>query len=149
MKSLEWFARYWIKPDEKIQNVFVEKQNQAYEGLTFNLRDKSYRSRRAKKTPNKKGYFVVFWEKDAQNKNQPYTFESAPDQLIVLVLDDKKQGIFLFPKKVLLEQGILMNQTSKGKMGIRVYPTWESELNTSAQRTQKWQAVYFTDYTNQ
>lgn len=149
MKSLEWFARYWIKPDEKIQNLFVEKQNQAYEGLTFNLSDESYRSRLAKKTPNKKGYFVVFWEKDAQNKNQPYTFESAPNQLIVLVLDDKKQGIFLFPKKVLLEQGILTNQTSKGKMGIRVYPTWESELNTSAQRTQKWQAVYFTDYTNQ
>lgn len=149
MKTLEWFARYWIKPDEKIQNLFVEKQNQAYEGLTFNLRDKSYRSRLAKKTPNKKGYFVVFWEKDAQNNNQPYAFESAPDQLIVLVLDDKKQGIFLFPKKVLLEQGILTNQTSKGKMGIRVYPTWESELNTSAQRTQKWQAVYFTDYTNQ
>ena len=149
MKTLEWFARYWIKPDEKIQNLFVEKQNQAYEGLTFNLSDETYRSRLAKKTPNKKGYFVVFWEKDAQNKNQPYAFESAPDQLIVLVLDDKKQGIFLFPKKVLLEQGILTNQTSKGKMGIRVYPTWESELNTSAQRTQKWQAVYFTDYTNQ
>ena len=149
MKSLSWLASYWIKSDDSIQNLLVEEQNQAYEGLTFELNDETYRSRLAKKTPNKKGYFVVFWEKNRQNNNQPYAFESAPNQLIVLVLDDKKQGIFLFPKKVLLEQGILTNQTSKGKMGIRVYPTWESELNTSAQRTQKWQAVYFTDYTNQ
>lgn len=149
MKSLSWLASYWIKSDDSIQNLLVEEQNQAYEGLTFELNDETYRSRLAKKTPNKKGYFVVFWEKNRQNNNQPYAFESAPNQLIVLILDEEKQGVFLFPKKVLLEQGILTNQTSKGKMGIRVYPTWESELNTSAQRTQKWQAVYFTDYTNQ
>ena len=148
MKSLSWLASYWIKSDDSIQNLLVEEQNQAYEGLTFELNDETYRSRLAKKTPNKKGYFVVFWEKNRQNNNQPYAFESAPNQLIVLILDEEKQGVFLFPKKVLLEQGILRDETTKGKMAIRVYPTWENELNLSAQRTQKWQEAYFTDYTN-
>lgn len=148
MKSLSWLASYWIKSDDSIQNLLVEEQNQAYEGLTFELNDETYRSRLAKKTPNKKGYFVVFWEKNRQNNNQPYAFESAPNQLIVLILDEEKQGVFLFPKKVLLEQGILRDETTKGKMAIRVYPTWENELNVSAQRTQKWQEAYFTDYTN-
>ena len=138
MKSLSWLASYWIKSDDSIQNLLVEEQNQAYEGLTFELNDET----------NKKGYFVVFWEKNRQNNNQPYAFESAPNQLIVLILDEEKQGVFLFPKKVLLEQGILRDETTKGKMAIRVYPTWENELNVSAQRTQKWQEAYFTDYTN-
>ena len=148
MKSLSWLASYWIKSDDSIQNLLVEEQNQAYEGLTFELNDETYRSRLAKKTPNKKGYFVVFWEKNRQNNNQPYAFESAPNQLIVLILDEEKQGVFLFPKKVLLEQGILRDETTKGKMAIRVYPTWENELNASARRTQKRQEAYFTDYTN-
>lgn len=45
------------------------------------------------------------------------------------------------PKK----QGILSSEISKGKMAIRVYPSWISNLNPSAAKTQKWQVEYFVD----
>lgn len=149
MTSLEWLQNNWLNAADVIGNIIVEQQNADYEGQVFTVNNQTFRSRLAKKTPKKQGYFVVFWEKDAENKNQAYAFSEAPDQLLVLIVDDEKQGLFIFPKSVLLTQGILSNETSKGKMGMRVYPTWETELNRSAERTQKWQALYFTDYSNQ
>ena len=43
--------------------------NSEYEGFCFQADGLSFRSRRAKKTPKKQGYFVAFWEKDTNNKN--------------------------------------------------------------------------------
>lgn len=149
MISLEWLQNNWLNAADAIGNIIVEQQNADYEGQIFTVNNQTFRSRLAKKTPKKQGYFVVFWEKDAENKNQAYAFSEAPDQLLVLIDDHEKQGLFIFPKSVLLTQGILSTETSKGKMGMRVYPTWETELNRSAERTQKWQALYFTDYSNQ
>lgn len=54
-------------------------------------------------------------------------------------------GLFLFPKSVLLKHKILSGFQSKGKMGIRVYPIWENNLNKTAIKTQKWQLEYFLD----
>lgn len=146
MQSLAWLQKYWLKSGVHMTQLKEETQNEEYEGLTFTVDGETFRSRLAKKTPKKKGYFVVFWEKDTQNKNQPYDYEEAPEQLLVTVIDQEKQGVFIFPKDVLLQQGILSGAKSKGKMGIRVYPTWETELNSRAQRTQKWQAIYFKEY---
>jgi len=56
---------------EKIESLHLEKQNSEYEGMTFKIGQFSYRSRLAKKTPNKKGYFVVFREKDQHHNNTP------------------------------------------------------------------------------
>lgn len=148
MQTLNWLQDYWLTSDQKIENRTYETQNEDYEGMTFTISGETFRSRLAKKTPKKKGYFVVFWEKDPQNKNQPYAFLEAPNQLIVIVKDAEKQGCFLFPKEALLQQGILSSDTSKGKMALRVYPIWETDLNASAARTQKWQTKYFSDYTN-
>ncbi|WP_413382691.1 MepB family protein [Alkalihalobacillus sp. 1P02AB] len=33
-------------------------------------------------------------------------------------------------------------------MALRVYPSWITELNTNAARTQKWQVEYFIDLSN-
>jgi len=46
------------------------KDNQAYK-----------RYRLEKKTPKKEGYFTVFWKKDQDNKNIPYTDEYLGDEL--------------------------------------------------------------------
>ncbi|MDT2814385.1 MepB family protein [Vagococcus carniphilus] len=126
------------------ENISYEKQNEDYEGMTFTINNQLFRSRLAKKTPTKKGYFVVFWEKDEDNINQPFLFDDSPQETLVFISDNEKRGVFKFPKEILLKKGILKGDKSKGKMGIRVYPEWESDLNQTAVKTQQWQLDYFT-----
>lgn len=122
-----------------------ELQNLEYEGLLIESNQEILRSRLAKKTPKKKGYFVAFWEKDSNNKNQAYHVDDEPHHYLILVDDEGQRGMFVFPVQVLEKQGILRNETQKGKMAIRVYPSWESDLNPTATKTQKWQNDYFYD----
>lgn len=103
------------------------------------------RVRKAKKTPTKAGYFVAFWEKDSDNKNQPFHASNSPKYLVIIVQDDEKIGYFNFPKQTLIDKQIVTSETGKGKMGMRVYPTWCETLNKTAQRTQYWQSDYFTN----
>lgn len=131
-----------------ITNVITENHNKDYEGILFQIENHNYRSRLAKATPHKRGYFVVFWEKDENNKNQPYRFSDSPDKVIISIIDNTMKGQFIFPKSTLLEKGILSSETTKGKMAIRVYPPWEKGLNKTAAQTQKWQQDYFIDLTD-
>lgn len=128
-----------------ISSLIKEEQNSEYEGMSFNSGNTSYRSRLAKLTPKKKGYFVAFWEKDEHNINQAFSFDESPDNVIIVILDETKKGLFIFPKKVLLNKKILRTSSQKGKMAIRVYPSWESNLNPTATKTQQWQIPYFFD----
>lgn len=130
---------------QKLTKLIPEIQNQDYEGYTFFIGDTTYRSRLAKVTPKKQGYFVAFWEKDETNQNQAFTFENSPEYLIIIIIDETKKGFFLFPKEILYKQKILKTEIQKGKMAIRVYPSWETNLNPTATKTQKWQQIYFTD----
>lgn len=146
MKSIQLMEQLFCgKEGMLLENRQAEPQNLAYEGFTFSLNHRSFRHRRAKKTPKKQGYFVVFWEKDMQNKNQAYSVAESLEITIVTVIDQEKVGQFLFPRAILQQQGILRSEAQKGKMGIRVYPTWELDLNKNAQQIQKWQAPYFID----
>ncbi|MGX6970109.1 MepB family protein [Vagococcus bubulae] len=124
-------------------SLSYERQNADYEGMFFYHCSISYRSRLAKKTPSKLGYFVSFWEKDTSNNNQPYSFSKAPDNTLIWVIDDNKKGLFTFPKEILLQKTILQTASKKGKMGIRVYPDWEVNLNNTAKKTQEWQTHFF------
>lgn len=146
MKSVELIESVLSDIGEyELTNLIEEKQNVEYEGVRFKLENQYFRSRLAKLTAKKKGYFVVFWEKDSFYKNQPYKFQESPDKVIVSVLDEEKIGQFIFPKAVLHKYGILKSENFKGKMAIRVYPAWEQYLNSSATKTQKWQKDYFID----
>lgn len=129
----------------KIEELKNEPLNIDYEGTHFVINDYSFRSRLAKLTPKKKGYFVVFWKKDTAGKNQPYSFDDSPDKVIVSIIDHNFTGQFIFPKNILLRKGILSSETNNGKMAIRVYPTWVKELNSTATKTQNWQKEYFID----
>ncbi|WP_229720029.1 MepB family protein [Oceanobacillus neutriphilus] len=119
-----------------------------YEGTTFTINDTKYRSRLAKQTPKKDGYFVVFWEKDVNQRNEAYAYSESPDKIMISIIDKDLKGQFIFPKSLLLEKGILRTVDNKGKMAIRVYPSWEKSLNTSAKKTQAWQAPYFMNVSN-
>ncbi|MDV2686886.1 MepB family protein, partial [Alkalihalophilus lindianensis] len=54
-------------------------------------------------------------------------------------------GQFVFPKEVLAKQNILKTASTKGKMAMRVYPSWEKTTSKQAIETQKWQLEYFIE----
>lgn len=148
MESLDYLIKIFAEISQSsLEQLQVEKQNEEYEGATFSIRKQTFRSRKAKRTPKKAGYFVVFWEKDDQNNNQPYDATMAPDKLVITVLDQEKKGQFIFPKEILIKKGILSHGKTTGKMALRVYPDWIDGLNPTAAATQRWQAPFFIDLT--
>ena len=128
-----------------------EKCNEKYEGILINIKeDEEYkRCRLAKRTPKKEGYFTAFWKKDQNNKNIPYTNEDLGDELVIVVIDNDKSGLFIIPNEVAICKNILSTKDSTGKMSIRFYPPWCSNLNTTPRATQKWQLKYFREIKTQ
>lgn len=123
-----------------------ENQNSDYGAGTFHLNSKSVRFRVAKITPNKVGQFVAFWEKDENNKNQSFTYEKAPDLLVINTsMSNNQFGQFIFPKEILANQNIFKTSTTRGKMAIRIYPSWDNPTSKQAISTKKWQSTYFVD----
>lgn len=124
-----------------------EKYNEKYEGILINIKEEQgyKRCRLAKRTPKKEGYFTVFWKKDQNNKNIPYTNEDLGNELIIVIIDNDKRGLFIIPNEVAIRKNILSTKDSNGKMSMRFYPPWCSNLNTTARATQKWQLQYFRE----
>jgi len=132
-----------------INHIQEEAQNSEYGAGVFQLNAKSVRFRVAKITPTKIGQFVAFWEKDEVNNNQAFSYEGATDLLVINTFSSGNHfGQFVFPKEVLLKQNILKTATTKGKMGIRVYPRWDHPTSKQAIETQKWQLQYFIEINN-
>ncbi|MCD8919258.1 MepB family protein [Staphylococcus gallinarum] len=131
-----------------VQEINEEYWNKEYEAINLSINKISIKSRLAKKTPKKRGYFLALWKKDQENINVPYHYEEFKDLLIVNILDEQYKGQFVFPKAVLEKHNVLCTNKAKGKMAFRVYPSWEENLNTSATKTQKWQSPYFIDLTH-
>ena len=101
------------------------------------------RCRLAKRTPKKEGYFTAFWQKDQNNKNIPYTNEDFGNELVIVVIDNDKRGLFIIPNEEAIRRKILSTKDSKGKMSMQFYPPWSVNLNTTAPETQKWQLKFF------
>ncbi|MFS0614993.1 MepB family protein [Lederbergia ruris] len=132
------------------KSVQEEKQNSKYGAGTFQLSSKTVRFRVANITPTKVGQFVALWEKDENDKNQPYSYDEAPDLLVITTFKNKHEfGQFIFPKEILLKQNILRSSSTKGKMAIRVYPSWDRPTSKQAMKTKKWQLPYFVDMSHQ
>ena len=67
----------------------------------------------AKKIPKKEGYFTVFWKKDQDNKNIPYTDKDLGDELVIVVIDDRHCSIFIIPKEVAISKKIFLQRIVK------------------------------------
>lgn len=130
-----------------VTDIQEEQQNSEYGAGIFQVNGQSIRFRVAKITPTKVGQFVAFWQKDATNKNQAFSEESAPDLLVINTFSNDQQsfGQFVFPKHVLVKHNILKTATSKGKMAMRIYPSWDNPTSKQALATQKWQLPYFVE----
>jgi len=149
--ALTYVNNFFYEPNGlTIKAIREETQNSEYGAGVFQLNSKSVRFRVAKETPTKLGQFVVFWEKDINNKNQAFSYENATDLLVINTFSNDNQsfGQFVFPKEVLVKQNILKTATSKGKMAIRVYPSWDTPDSKQALATQKWQLPYFVVMSN-
>ncbi|ASA21225.1 MepB family protein [Paenibacillus donghaensis] len=145
-KTLTYVKEVLYEPTHlTIESIREEPQNSEYGAGLFQLNSKSVRFRVAKITPTKTGQFVVFWEKDADHKNQAFSYENAPDLLVINVFNPTTNdlGQFVFPKDVLVKHKILTTAAAKGKMAIRVYPSWDTPTSKQALATQKWQLPYF------
>lgn len=143
MKSLETINS--IIGNQTIAITSYDSLNSDYEGFNFQLNELNYKVRIGKKTPKKQGYFTVIWIKDTEGNNIPYSEALFPDYLVVVISDSSKEGIFVFPKYVLIQNGIIKseNNSTKGKMGFRVYTPWDIGLNSTAVKTAQWQKNYF------
>ena len=75
--------------------------------------------------------------------NIPYTDEDLGDELLIVVIDGCHCGLFIIPKEVAISKKILSTKDCKGKMSMRFYPPWCTNLNKTAQKTQRWQMDYF------
>lgn len=138
---------YYVTLGFSVDLMRLESQNEEYEGRCFVLEGKSVRYRTAKTTPKKVGQFVAIWKKNAENKNEAFKAEESPDYLIITVYDHYQWGQFIFPKEVLIKQKIYQTVNNKGKMAMRLYPDWVTELNPTAKKTQAWQKEYFINLT--
>ncbi|EIM05360.1 hypothetical protein A1A1_16600 [Planococcus antarcticus DSM 14505] len=135
--ALSYVSKMIYEPHElMLTSIQEKKQNSTYGAGTFQLSFRTVRFRVANTTPTKTGQFVAFWKKDENNKNQPYSYEEAPDLLVVTVCkNDTEFGQFIFPKEILFKQNILKSSSTKGKMAIRVYPGWDSTTSKQAMKT--------------
>ncbi|MGO1570550.1 MAG: MepB family protein, partial [Canibacter sp.] len=77
--------------------------------------------------------------------------DSADDceGLMVFVSEAGRFGVFAFTREHLTTLGIVQSSLTQGKRGFRVYPSWSTNLNAQAVRTQRAQANAFTDLTEQ
>ena len=132
----------------QIDKLKVEDWNTEYGAYDCIITNQSFKTLFAKKTPKKSVFFLALWKKDESNKNIPFNETDIENKLIISIQDESKIGQFVFPKKVLIEKGILQLKRHKGKMAFRIYPIWETSLNKTAQKSQAWQKQYFIDLSN-
>jgi hypothetical protein len=124
-------------------SIKPEAESKEYKACSFSLNGNKIIYRASKITPTKAGQFVTIWKRDDEGVTRPYNEKDDFDFVIISCRKDNDMGQFVFPKSVLVKQGIISSQHKSGKRGIRVYPLWDTTTSKQALETQKWQINYF------
>lgn len=127
-------------------NIEEDLECREYSGFNFNLNEQNIKFRISKITPTKTGQFVTIWKRNEKGETAAFDLTDNVDFYLVASFKDNLSGIFIFPKHILLEKGILSDGKKTGKRGIRVYPTWDKAESKQAQKTQDWQTQYFLEF---
>jgi hypothetical protein len=133
----------YAKCFHEISNFQIEPESSGYDACRFVLDGRKIISRTAKITPKKLGQFVTFWKRNANGPIEPFDENDQIDFYVVNVRTENEFGQFVFPKSVLIKNGIISTDAKEGKRAFRVYPGWDTAKNKQAQRNQKWQLNYF------
>jgi hypothetical protein len=120
-----------------------EAESLDYEAYSFVVNNKSIRYRHAKITPTKIGQFVTIWKREGKGPIQPYDSSDDIDLFVVSVKNNSHCGQFVFPKSILVKQGVFSVNGKGGKRAIRVYPPWDKTESKQAQKSQNWQLEFF------
>lgn len=129
----------------KYSKLEKEDESSEYQACRFKINNKSVLYRRAKITPTKIGQFVTIWKRIGKKPIQPYDRSDDIDLFVVTVKTKIYFGQFIFPKAILVKQGVLSIKGVGGKRALRVYPPWDKAKSKQAKKTQYWQLDFFTD----
>jgi len=129
----------------KFSNLKTQTEAKDYFGFEYTYKNKNYVQRTAKITPKKMGLFVTLWKRGSDGHSQPYDKSDHYDFVVIICKSKKLNGMFLFPKKILLKRKILSNKNKSidGKRGFRLYPPWDTPRSKQVLSTQKWQLEFF------
>ena len=129
--------------DKNITNFATDAECLEYSGCSFKLDDLKVKFRQAKVTPKKVGLFVTLWQRNNENKTEPFNLNDPFDFYIIAARQEDHFGFFIFSKDLLSDKNILTNSKKEGKRGFRVYPDWTETVNNQAPKTKAWQTNYF------
>ena len=132
----------------EFSNLVIDSESEEYQSCSFKLNSFEIIHRFSKITPTKIGQFVTIWKRNNEGITAPFDVSDNFDFIVITSKSDKNLGQFVFPKSVLLEKGIISNNNTSGKRGIRVYPPWDIPTSKQAEKTQLWQTKYFYSINN-
>ena len=127
----------------KFSNLVIDSESEEYLACFFKLNSCQIIHRLSKITPTKIGQFVTIWKRNDKGITAPFDYSDNFNFIIITSKSGENLGQFVFPKSVLLEKGIISNNNTSGKRGIRVYPPWDIPTSKQAEKTQNWQTKYF------
>jgi hypothetical protein len=139
------FEEYRLRAGVASSEIIAEEQTSDYEAGQAKIGSGRWRIRTARVTPTKPGAFVAVWKRSPSGNTQPFESSDACDGLLVFVQDGSRFGVFTFTREHLVELGVVQSPLAPGKRGFRVYPSWSTNLNAQATRTQRAQAGAFAD----
>jgi hypothetical protein len=134
--------------DLAISDLKTEHESQEYGASSFRVDGLLIQYRVSKITATKTGQFVTIWKRNAQGSTQAFEASDELDFMLISSRDKEQLGLFLFPKSVLIDKGIVATKHQAGKRGIRVYPPWDKPTSKQAEKTQQWQTKYFLTIDN-
>lgn len=143
--SFDAFEQYCRLTGVCFASPVTEEQQSDYEAGLVVIDGESWRIRTARVTPTKPGAFVALWHRDSSGETSPFEADENVAGVLVFVVEADRFGVFSFDTQHLLELGVLRSLKSKGKRGFRVYPSWSSNLNPQASKTQRSQSRAFTE----
>ncbi|WP_215409313.1 MepB family protein [Janthinobacterium sp. JC611] len=121
-----------------------EAESADYGACRADLHGKRLVLRVAKTTPTKIGQFVTVWKRPHPDADIAPLDEADPvDAVIIAVSDGARHGLFIFPRSVLIERGVMSRAGQGGKRALRVYAPWCAPESIQAQSTQRWQGAWF------
>lgn len=129
-------------------NLVIDSESEEYQACSLKLNSFQIIHRLSKITPTKIGQFVTIWKRNEKGITAPFDYSDNFDFIIITSKSENILGQFVFPKSVLLEKGIISNNNTSGKRGIRVYPPWDVPTSKQAEKTQSWQTKYFYSINN-
>lgn len=127
----------------EISNFRMETESRPYNACQFVLNAAKTINRDGKITPKKLGQFLTCWKRNNHGPIEPFDKKDQFDFLTVNVQTKTSLGQFVFPKAILLKQGIISTDKKEGKRAFRVYPPWDIPKSNQALKAQKWQLNYF------